>query len=99
MSINSKYKVSMLLDESIIDNERLKVYEYDGIEYKELEYAYSNGKIYFSINSNSEIVFATRNIEYHLIIIFGGILLFSFAFITISYVKNSKIKVAKTKEV
>jgi hypothetical protein len=91
--INSNIEVIMNVSDSLMKTRRLAIYELtqDGV-YKELEYNYSNGVMKFSINNNSKIVFATRNIEYGLIFIFSGVLLFYFIFMIIYRCKNSKIK-------
>jgi len=93
LNIDSKYDISMKIDESVLNVERLEVFELmSNGEYKELEYTYKDGIIFFEIESDSSLVFATRNIEYQFIILFCLILIFSFIFIVVYRIKNSRIK-------
>ena len=96
IDINSDYRVIMNIDESIVNRERFHLFELtsDG-EYKEIKYSYSDNKISFAIKSDSCVIFATRNIEYNLIMLFSGILLFYLLFIIVYRIKNSRIKVSK----
>ena len=80
IEIDGKYKATYKIDKEIMAKERLAIFELDeNNNYKELEYIYSNGVLYFEIDTSSSVVFATRNIEYHYIALFSGILLFSLA--------------------
>lgn len=93
LDIDSDIVVSMKIDKNIMDTKRLKIFELTSEgKYQELEYRYSDDKINFTMNSNSKLVFATNNIEYSLIIIFSGVILFYLIFIMFYRFKNSKIK-------
>lgn len=93
INVEGKYDVLMSIDESVINIERLNVYELTSKgEYKELAYAYKNGKIHFIIDNGSSIVFATRNIEYGLIVLFSGILVFSLLFVVVYRYRNNKVR-------
>ena len=100
LDIQGNYKVALKIDEKIVKKERIALFELDeNNNYKELEYTYEGGILYCNIDTNSEVVFATRNIEYHFIILFSGILLFSLGFVVVYVIKNSKInKQGSTKE-
>jgi len=92
LEIKGKYEVSLRVDDKIMKKERLALFELDeNNNYKELEYTYNNGIIYFEMDTDSSLVFTTRNVEYHFIIIFSGILLFSLGFVVVYTIKNSKI--------
>jgi hypothetical protein len=97
LSVDSKFKIMMKIDKEVMEKERLKVFELTSSgEYKELEYFYQEGVIYFSIDSDSSLVLTTRDIEYELIVLFSGVLLFSLVFIVIYRFKNSRIKEYKS---
>jgi len=93
LAVDGKFKVSMDIEEEILNKERLQVYELtsDG-EYKELSYVYKNNKIVFEIDNDSSLVFTTRNIEYELIILFIGILIFSGIILLLYRYKNNRTK-------
>lgn len=92
LEINSEYQVKMVIDEDIKNKERLALFEVtkDG-EYKKLNYNIKDSEIHFTIDSNSKVVFATRNIEYHFILLCTSILIFYAVFIVVYRCKNSKI--------
>ena len=53
----------------------------------------SLGKMpHFKMDSTSSLVLSTRDIEYHFIILFSAILIFSLIFVIVYRLKNSKIK-------
>lgn len=93
INVSGKYDILMKIDEDVMNKERLKVFELtkDG-EYKELVYTYRNGEIHFKMDSTSSLVLSTRDIEYHFIILFSAILIFSLIFVIVYRLKNSKIK-------
>lgn len=92
LDIKGKFNISMKINESEMNKERLKLFELtkDG-EYKELIYTYKDGEIKFEMDNDSYLVLSTRNIEYHFIILFSMILLFSLIFVIVYRLKNSKI--------
>lgn len=93
LEFTDKYKISMKVNDEILKNERLGVFELDkNGEYSELEYQIADGVISFEINRESSIVFATRNIEYNLILIFSAFLLVIFTFIGVYRIINVKRK-------
>ena len=77
LEVDSKYQVKMSVDEEVRKKERLVLFELTkNGEYKKIGYKMDESDIYFTIDSDSEVVFATRNIEYHFIILFSSVLCF-----------------------
>lgn len=93
IDVEGKFNVMMIANKEDINNERFALFELtrDG-EYRQIDYDYHDGKLIFEIDSDSSVVFTTRNIEYDLLILFGGILLFSLVFVIVYAIKNSKMK-------
>ena len=100
LKLNSKVKFNMVVSSYYMNKERLKLFELtsDG-EYKEIEYRYINGRLLFEMESDSQLVLATRNIEYDFIVFFSSILVISVGLGIVYYRKNSKIKSKDKSEV
>ena len=96
LDVTGNYSVKLRIDEHLIATERLEIFELNkDNEYIKLDYTYSDGVMIFVIGADSQIVFTTRNIEYNSIFILSGILVFSFIFVVVNWVKNSKIGIEK----
>ena len=93
LDVKGNYKVSMSVRSEDVNKYRFTLFELTNTgEYKEIEYTYKNGKIEFNIDSTSKVIFATRDIEYHFIYLFSGVLFFSLLFIIVYRVKHSRMK-------
>lgn len=94
--VDGNFDIKMKINDKITVMERLAIFELtkEG-KYKKLEYSIHDGYIHTSIESGSQLVFATRDIEYHFIIFFSGVLIFYFLFVIVYRLKNSRIKTGK----
>ena len=91
-NVNGKYNVSLKIDNDKFSKERLEIFEKTSDnKFIKLNYTYDEGVMRFEIDSDSNIVFTTRNIEYHFILIFSGIILFSAIYVVCYRLVNSKI--------
>lgn len=93
IDVGGNYKISTKIDKSLFNRERLHLFELTSTgEYKEIDYYYDGERLNCNIQSDSSLVFATRDIECELIVLFSGILVFYFIFIIVYRLKNSKMK-------
>lgn len=91
MEIDGRYIINMKVNDAILNNERLGVFQLNNAgEYKEIEYQIKDGFISFVLDKDCSVIFATRNIEYYLIIIFTLFLIVIFSFIFIYRYVNMK---------
>jgi hypothetical protein len=96
LDVEGDFQVKMEIDKEIEKMERFYVFELTKSgEYKKIEYNIEDGHISFIIQSDSSVVFATRNIEYHFIILFASVLLFYLVFIIVYRWKHSRMIVNK----
>lgn len=75
IDVSGSFDVVMNLNDNVVKKERLALFELTSTgEYKKLDYNINDGRIYFSIANDSSVIFATRNIEYRLIMLFVAVL-------------------------
>ena len=96
LDVGGNYSVQLRVDKHLIETERLEIFELNkNNEYIKLDYTYNEGVMVFVIKADSQIVFTTRDVEYNIIFVLSGILVFSFVFVVFNWVKISKIGIGK----
>lgn len=82
------------VEKGLLDKERLALFELtkDG-EYKQLDYSINGEYLNVKIAGGSAIVFATRNIEYHFIVLFSFLLLCYGIFIVVYRLSKTKMSI------
>ena len=93
LDVKGNFKVKMNVSNEDAGRDRFTVFELtsDG-EYKQIGHTYKEGYLEFTIASNSQVVFATRDIEYNVIFLFNAVLLISLCFVIVYRIKHSRIK-------
>ena len=93
LDVEGNFDVRMKVDEETQNKRRMFLFELTKAgEYKQLDYSIDGDEICFSISSNSSVVFVTRDVEYHFIILFSAVLIFYLLFVIVYGLKNSRIK-------
>ena len=94
LNVAGMFDVYTKVEKGLLDKERLEIFELtkDG-QYKKIEYVVNGEYLHVKISGGSSIVFATRNVEYHFIILFSGLLLCYGVFIVVYRLTKSKMSI------